>query len=63
MTKHITLNQFVKAHSHIQETELDIVRAAIAKLQPQSEAWRLAIRCLNAWEDLEEYLEADGFKL
>lgn len=59
----LTLERFVKRYSEANQTPMDIVEAAVSKLDPKSAAYEPAKRCKKAWEELLEVLESAGFDL
>jgi hypothetical protein len=59
----LTLERFVKRYSEANQTPMDIVEAAVAKLDHKSGAYEPAKRCLESWNELLEILEASGFEL
>ena len=61
--KKLTLERFCKRYSEANQSPMDIVEAAVAKLDPKSAGHDPAVRCLKAWEELLEVLEANGFEL
>jgi hypothetical protein len=61
--KKITFTAFVKRYSQANQSEMDILVAAVNKLDPHSGAYLAAKECLDKWKAFEEYLEAAGFEL
>lgn len=59
----LNLTRFVKRYSEANQSPMDIVEAAVAKLDPKSGAYEPAVRCLKAWHEMLEVLEAEGFEL
>lgn len=61
--KKITLTAFVKRYSQANQTEYEVLVAAVNKLDPHSSAYQLASQALEKWKAFEEYLESAGFEL
>ena len=61
--KKISLEAFVRKYSCANQTEYEVVQAAVTKLSPESEGYRLAKKTLDAWIELEEYLDSAGFEI
>jgi hypothetical protein len=61
--KKLSLETFIRRYSSANRNEHEIVLAAVNKLDPESIAYAPAKRCLEAYKELEEILEASGFEL
>ncbi len=61
--KKLTLTTFVKRYSQANQTEYEVLVAAVNKLDPHSSAHQAAKQCLDKWREFEEYLESAGFEL
>ncbi len=59
----LSLESFIKRFSSANQSERDIIVAAVKHLDPHSSAHQMALRCLEEWTALEEYLESAGFEL
>lgn len=61
--KKISLELFIRLYSKLDRSELNVAETAIDKLDPHSEAYRLAENLVKARDELFDYLETAGFKL
>jgi hypothetical protein len=61
--KKLTLTTFVKRYSQANQTEYEVLVAAVNKLDPHSSAHQVAVQALEKWREFEAYLEAAGFEL
>jgi hypothetical protein len=61
--KRITLEAFVRKYSCANQSEYDVLVAAVNKLKTDSPAHQAAVQCLAKWRELEEYLDVAGFEL
>lgn len=61
--KRITLEAFVRKYSEANQTEFEVLSAAVNKLREDSEAHRLAKQAYEKWLEFDEYLTAAGFEL
>lgn len=61
--KRVSLQFFAKRYSHANQSELDILDAALKKLDTHSEAYRLAEAEVKARKEFFDYLDAAGFEL
>ncbi len=59
----LSLESFIKRFSCANQSQHDIVLAAVKHLDPHSSAHQIASQCLQKWNELEEYLESSGFEL
>lgn len=61
--KKLTLTQFVARYSSANRTEYEVMAAIISKMEPGSEAHKLASKAMVECDALFEYLTAAGFEL
>ncbi len=61
--KKLSFAAFVRRYSQAKQTEIDVLKAAVTKLDPKSSAHQVAVQCLEKWVEFEAYLEAAGFEL
>lgn len=61
--KKLSLESFIRKYSCANQSEYDVLKAAVNRLDPKSSAHKMASEAMEKWKQFEEYLEAGGFEL